>query len=136
MHSWFIIKAFLVRRIAFNTDCHACSQLSASSFRVGELSGATNGLHRFARHGFHLASQVLHATESIGATWCDYTEQESSFIESAHQTGIFEEQGVPLPIGSWPPARRVWVCNADLTLYETTADTGNRREVRRLTRAM
>ncbi len=80
--------------------------------------------------------KILHATESIGATWCDYTEQESSFIESAYQTGIFEEQGVPLPIGSWPPARRVWVCNDDRTLHETTADTGNRREVRRLTRAM
>jgi hypothetical protein len=80
--------------------------------------------------------KILHATALSGATWSDYTKQESSFIESAYQTGIFEEQGVPLPIGIWPPHTRVWVCNDDRTLYETTADTGNRREVRRLNRAM
>jgi hypothetical protein len=51
----------------------------------------------------------------------------------AHQTDIFEEQGVPLPTGSWQSARRVDVCIGDSTMYETTADSGNRREVRCLT---
>ena len=51
----------------------------------------------------------------------------------AHQTDIFEEQGVPLPTGSWQSARRVPVCIGDRTMYETTADSGNRREVRCLT---
>ncbi len=80
--------------------------------------------------------KILDATHSNGAAWCDYTEEQSMLIESAYQTGIFEEQGLPLPIAIWPPERRVWVCNDDRTLYETTADTGNRREVRRLNRAM
>ncbi len=71
---------------------------------------------------------ILHATESIGAIWCDYTERESSFIESVYQRGILEEQAFHcrLAVGNLPGAFGFALATGHCTRPPLTAATAGK----------